>query len=1397
MSTVKDLLKQAKTELAREDYEEAAEISLKVLKLDESNYFAQVFLGKSYSCLEGKAKDAVHHYKAAIELAPENLLAWKGLFLFLNAGPVVPEVVSYDEYFDLSGEYAKILSEQQQSQVELIHELRTFQKKKPESRESFLWHMMPGTPMAEQLSRHLITPQAALKDLIDILDSKQKTYISKIVSRERLKFSAQDPEYQIKMNSLAWEVYQTSRLDQLFNQLINITDDDDERAELETRWLEYRMLVLKSMPKEVKGSFFEQVKSMVDDMVLVDHRSATAWRLYFEWQDYADLDNMDQDLVLKFFKKFPLEPLAIILYAWLSSNLSKYDIKKLNVSLEQPSDQEEGRDLADMDETEKDALNDMMEKEHESTGLLEDEVVDALLDNIPKAQNSILANRIVSQYYLLLKEYEAALPYVKTGISVIAYKIRDLGGRFGNSKKQFTLSLAILYTYIDAPKNHNAALSLFEKVLADDPDNTHAKLGKGLIFVEREEWENANVLLSEVSVQFPDNMEVLSELAWNEAQLGMLEEALSKFKTVLAASQGTDMRAVEFTALNIWRQAKVYIMLEERDGSEDHEYVKVAFKQLVNSIKALDTFAASYSTLGDIYSCFFGDKTRAFKCYYKAFELNARDIVAAKYMAENYADLGNWQAASTVAKRLISAENTRRKLKDMNWAYRVVGIFYLETQEEAQSIEWFQGAVRIDSGDVESLVGLGQAYYGCGRVEASIKVFDRALELNADHLHCQYLKAQSLAAMGEYTDSIEILARITASSPSEEMYQVMLASVSVEYAIDLYSQGLLTKSIAVAEDVISTLQFATTELHCRGQSMWLVLSKALNLFVSNASKVDRLPIESLVDIFRSVDATGPTEEVDDIDSVSFEQVLTAIDDSSISIACKFLILSAKYSFATAKLDEQPRTVRSSLWHNIASAELIAYQVLKEAKYRDAAIFSYKSSIQHQSNTPESWIGLGVATMDVNYRVSQHCFIKASALAPRDSDVWFNIAVLGLKNNDVEFARDVLGRSQSLSPQNSSPWLGFALVNEMEGNEADSHRMFAHAFVLSNGKSQVAQLLYAKSVLERRIGHSYDERDLDATEELTAAAYGLEQYFKENPRDNFALQCALMIFERLHLYPNANRVASELVELLEIKFEKAQSDEDLYNYAIIKAQIARIQLGSGEYQAAIEDAKISESILTEFENRDKSKISLSNQISLGLANYFLQDYDETLQNLQEVLKVSKTSRHLSILTAKVLYDMGSDEAKDIAMEELMEYVSQNGPDLLVSFTIAAVSILEHKTDDLRIILGELTGVPLSSLIADKHKDLPYLIEQIKTRLQLESQAVTAWQRSSFFFMNDHKTWSAVNKKISLRVAADGQNKVNANQISALYCSQKDVKSVQRSLFFAPWNKAAVASLRQCF
>lgn len=1422
MSEVKQLLKEAKLELTRRDYEETIEISKEVLKLDPDNYFAHIFLGKAFSSLppgnevspNRHLESATAHYISATKLAPENLLAWKGLFLLFKTTDAVPNILSYDEYFDLCGQYADILLKQEQSQIDLINDIKLLKKTHTDCRRAFYEHLKPGSLMAETIGRHLATPQDALLNLIKIMSNTEITEIGKAVSQNRLRLKASDPDYQIKLNSFSWEIIKNSEIDQLYNQLVNILTDDQIRSDTENEWLEYRIKVLKSMPIDVKKDFFMKVKEMVEDMVLVDHQSLLAWQKFFEWKDYEDLDNMDATLILQYFKKFPKDPLAMILYSWVFSKLSKYDIKSLEATNQSPESHDKGTKETDVKITDEHVIKDQNENENENEpkedepkeddeedlddmeiGLLEDEVVTALTENIVKCKNNILAHRILCQYYLLTKEYEASLPYIKTGISLIAYNIKDLGVYLPLTKRAFSLDLATVYTYVDAPKDHNAALRLYDNILSGDSDNIQAKMGKGIIFIERKNWEEAMTLLTEVHEQSPDNLEVLSELSWSKAHMGYMEEALVGLDGVVKAIKGMDLRSIDFRALNLWRQAKVYLMKHASLEDENQENIKFAFKLLIQSIKILDTFAPGFSTLGDIYCHYYKDHSRAFKCYFKAFDLDAGDYTAAKYITETYASKPNWQAASSIASRLIKGEKAKAEIRSNNWPFRVVGIAHLEKQEESDSIEWFQSALRVDPNDVESWVGLGQAYHACGRIEASIKVFDKAIELQPSHTYARYFRALSLCDMGEYLESLETLEKVCQEVATEESFQIGLVDVLVKYSLDLYTQGFLMKSVAVANDTIERIRIIITELKCTNQQIWICLSQVLRLFIWIESKVDTLPVESLVSIFKFSEL-AETKEVDSIDNIKIDTLLDSTTDDNVSIACKFLILASKYSVSNHSMSDIAGTIRASYWYNIGISELTAFVTLKDSHYRDAAVFAFKKSIQLQSNTSETWIGLGIATMDINFRVSQHCFIKATALEPKATDIWFNLAMLGLKKNDAEFAQQVLNRLQSLAPQDSSPWLGMALILEEQGNIVESSKLFAHSYILSNGRSKAAQVLYAKSVLENHIDNGDDERDIETVEKLTTVSIALDQFFKKSPENPFALQCALLTLERLHHYEPANKLANQLAGILEKRFEKSQDEKELFNFGIIKGQFARIHLGLGNFELSIENAELSQGIISESSDKKALRTKISNHISLGLSYFFLNDFDQTLSQFQELLKVSKESKHLVILIAKVLYDVGENDTKEIALQELTEYITANGADLLITLTIAAMSILDDKREDLSIIVNELKTLPLSSLIADKHKDAPYLIEEITKRLYNDTGKQT-WQRSAYFFPNNLEVWARLNKNIQRKIASNGQNKVTAEEMSKLYCESKNLRSVQRSVFLCPWNKTVVNALKECF
>ena len=174
------------------------------------------------------------------------------------------------------------------------------------------------------------------------------------------------------------------------------------------------------MPREIKSMFFEKVKSMVEDMIIVEHDSVIAWNLYFEWQDYQNLNEIDVNVASKFMRKFPAEPLATILYAWICSNFSTYDSKDFyrktfqQENLDSVKEKNQKFSIIDsvaeeIDETEKNVLEGLVDPTTEDTtiGLPEEDILGILSENIAQAQQSILAHRIISAYYILSREYES------------------------------------------------------------------------------------------------------------------------------------------------------------------------------------------------------------------------------------------------------------------------------------------------------------------------------------------------------------------------------------------------------------------------------------------------------------------------------------------------------------------------------------------------------------------------------------------------------------------------------------------------------------------------------------------------------------------------------------------------------------------------------------------------------------------------------------------------------------------------------------------------------------------------------------------------------------------------------------------------------------------------------
>ena len=105
------------------------------------------------------------------------------------------------------------------------------------------------------------------------------------------------------------------------------------------------------------------------------------------------------------------------------------------------------------------------------------------------------------------------------------------------------------------------------------------------------------------------------------------------------------------------------------------------------SIRALSTYAPAYSSLGTCYlESTPPDPERAFKCFQKAFELDATETDAARRLAEGYADDDEWALVRTVANRVMEGEggvegvlggemmNAKGRFAPKNgWAWKALG----------------------------------------------------------------------------------------------------------------------------------------------------------------------------------------------------------------------------------------------------------------------------------------------------------------------------------------------------------------------------------------------------------------------------------------------------------------------------------------------------------------------------------------------------------------------------------------------------------------------------------------------------------------------------------------------------------------------------------------------------
>lgn len=1365
-----------------------------------------------------KFDDADKAYQRATLINPLNLNGWKGWLLLTekkkDGAQHLTLTFGIIKCYESTDDLIKA--------VDALQKTIRFSKKHPwpSAEIDILQAQLPGSPIFHFLEGRLPPSSQIYASLAAVYEKDEKLQLSKINSKA-LSLRIDGKQKTSKAESI-YNIYKSSKIPELYQNVINWTNDDEIRKSFEAKLLQYKynqLEVCSSGPskKELKDEVYE----MASGMVFVNSDDLLAWKITIEWKDVVDLSDYDPHSLATFVQKFPKDLLSKVLTGFFRSEISPYDPAILDKILDKKdniSPQDSSTKLIQSDEASQLEDNPLEIENQDSNEYSLTLILDYLTEGL--SDDSLLSYRILGAFYLHLREYESAVDTSRRGISILNSMKKKYNISSKNTLNHFKTILATAYIFYQAPKNHAESMTLFNQILESNKNYTSAKIGKGLIFRETQKYGKAASILQSVLEEQPDNLDVLFEYSWCLVLLCEFEKGREGMETFLESKTGEDPLSQDYRAQAWWRIGQSYWDQSEKgyhekgkQGQNNNHLTKEELDQEIfgafaNSLKENPNYAPAYTSLGKFYAKQ-GDSSRASKCYYKAFELDAGELDAAEELAKEFANIMNWGLVEVVATRVLDSERVRfMGGKSLTWPSRVLGISSLNKQDYGAAVKHFQNSIRMNSKDVTSWIGLGDAYTNSGRYDAAQKAFIRAQSLDPNNWIATYNLAMVLRKMQEFNEAARIFKVVLSIKPNESapmmaLVETLLLSAKHELSREIYHQAALK-----AIDCIKT---ATTYLLGKKlpltQDIWKVIGECCEIFLSVQSTLNMVPFDSFEKLTTTFgDVLEENENISfltDIDNITVESVSALGSDTTpLEKLIFYCVLFFKLSLVHARKDKSSSALG---WYNLGLTYLKIYLLSqpslgksKTKPYILASMEAFKKTIKNVNTNADVWNAYGVACSFVNSKAAQHCFIRSLVLDARQSSPWTNLAALYIRQGDLQLSDEAIEKALSSDPEFVPAWIGKGIIHYTTGNSLSARNSFRHAFEISNGTDKLSKLYYALSVFEM-IQQKDDDTSKDSSNvekkmahELETSVLSLQKYLSLVPDSTLAMELEGLILERISDYQYALSHCTKLCDTHEKNYEETESPEDLISYVRSKAHLARVTLGAEKYKEAAEHAQYAIDISSELSEMNQDAIPIVKKTRLsafltgGLANYFLKNYSEAIGCFKSALEESDEDQDVVVLLAQVLWAHGGDEEREVALEQLFGSIETHGSaSLNVALTLGAIGVT-HDPEIIDAAQEELNGFSQQFLAAaDPHHHVPLMLSAMNKALGISP--ALPWLKAAFFTPWNFDIWKRLDDGVAIVQASAGVGKaVSSIELSNTYIGQRDFKSIQRSIYYAPWN-----------
>ncbi|WYZ34104.1 hypothetical protein EsH8_I_000380 [Colletotrichum jinshuiense] len=1407
MSGAKAALKAIGDAVKQQKWDDAIQKASEFIDRDPKSYQANIFLAFALD-KKNRVDESEKAYKSAATLRPKDSQAWQGL-IKLYEKQDRKRIEAYQQAAISLAEIYRDAEDMYKCQ-DVIDKFIDFARAQGDTAQyvEALGVILPGSPIYPALEGRVPHPAKTYETMAQIIEADEKKRINNLIGERRTRIGARLNEVTLEVKR---EVMGQSKLEFVYQQLINWTNDDELRRKYEEKLLQYcydRLMVAPLGPE--KGQALQAVLKLALDMVIIKHPFRLAWEIAIDWKDAKEIKEWDVNMLRDYCLFFPETDLYKVITGFLTSTISPFP-KPTPAALEaeeteEESEDDEGGGVSMVPLTEQDRI--LMMTEGITTS------------------NSLFAHRLMGEYYQHLEEHESSVELMRKAMEHLKAQRSKTGMIFQNTNDAFSLYLATALVFYQSPRHHTEAKTLFEAVLSHDPSSTPALIGVGLIYEEEEDYDDAIDFLRRAIQRDPTNLRVKTEAAWVQALKGDYETAKAELEDSLPLIEEMSPPSKELLAQTQYRLGSCVWNLDTSKAARKSR--TGAYVYFLDALRNNLNFAPAYTSLGIYYADYAKDKKRARRCFQKAVELSSSEVEAAKRLAQSFADEGDWDRVELVAQRVVDSGKVKpppgSKRKGLSWPFAALGVAELNKQAFHKSIVSFQSALRISPEDYHSWVGLGESYYSSGRFIAATKAILNAQKLEetapaetlGDTWFTKYMLANVKRELAEFDDAVALYQDVIEGRPQEDGVAIALMQTMVDNALDSVEKGLFGKAVHLAIDTIDFASKAAASV-VETFNFWKSLADACSVFSAVQARAVDFPAESIMALIDNGDKVAYTvfADVDNVGTGVISAKGLFSEDERLGVdltrCIHATILCHKRAIHVSANDVHAQAVA---YYNLGWAEHRAHICLpssirkKSSVYLKTAMKCFKRAIELEAGNSEFWNSLGVVTSEISPAVSQHSFVRSLHLNERSPAAWTNLGTLALLQNDMQLANEAFNRAQSTDPDYAHAWLGQGFVALLYGKTKEARGLFTHAMEIAESSSALTRRQFSVSVFD----HILTTTSANITS-LIQPIFALGQLNSLKPQDLAYGHLSTNFLERTRDNAKAVEVLEKICGILEADYEVTESPQSLAQFALAKTDLARSYLATGAYEQAVECGEMAIQLSNdesdnELTREERKKARLSAHLTVGLAQYYSEDVKEALLCFESALEESDNNPAAVCLLAQVLWAAGTEDSREKARNALFDVIEKQPDHVQSVLLLGVIATLDSDEESVEAVVSELQGLRTSHTVGDSEQSQigevlgaiaklgetntdEDVMTQIQTDIMLYPQLPHGWSNLAAFGGEQYAA------EMALTVAKKGappRGTLEAQDLAKAYAGTGVAADAQTAIFLSPWTADGWSSLR---